>query len=582
MNFHRTRQMLARLSVGAQLGLTLAVVMAFAAISSSISLYSLHKLSENATEIDDKWLAGFKHVTAARAAAISLRDFEVKHSRATDKSYHAEYEDHMTASAEAFDKAIAAYDKLVAGDDEKTLVGAIASASQAYRATQQRVIALGREGKQQDAADISDGAASLQIDELLGALTTLADRGSNGADAAAAAAQELVREGRALVLGLLALGLVVGAGMVWLVTRQLLRQLGGEPRVAVRLAKAVASGDLTTEISLRTGDTTSLLASLQDMQASLAQAVQTVREGAESVAMGSTQIADGNTDLSSRTEQQSGALQETAATMEELGTTVSSNADSAGQAHQLARAACDVAQQAGDTVTRVVQTMESIRESSRRIADITSVIDSIAFQTNILALNAAVEAARAGEQGRGFAVVAAEVRNLAKNSAQSAKDIKALIDTSVMQVSSGSDLAQKAGATMSDVVTSTQRVTDLIGHISAASHEQSTSVGQVAQAVTQMDQMTQQNAALVEESAAAASSLKQQAQQLLQAVSVFTLDHGAAQLATPAPASVPASRLTQRPAELKAHAARPVARAGKPAKHAHARADTDNAEWTSF
>jgi methyl-accepting chemotaxis protein len=308
--------------------------------------------------------------------------------------------------------------------------------------------------------------------------------------------------------------------------RSIGRQLGAEPGEAAALARSVAAGDLSARIDLRTDDTSSLMAQLKTMQGSLAQVVSHVRQNAESVASASAQIAQGNNDLSSRTEEQAAALEETAASMEQLNATVRQNADNAKQANQLALSASTVAVQGGEVVDQVVETMKGINDSSKKIADIISVIDGIAFQTNILALNAAVEAARAGEQGRGFAVVASEVRNLAGRSANAAKEIKSLISASVERVEQGSALVDRAGATMAEVVGSIRRVTDIMGEISAASTEQSTGVAQVGEAVSQMDQATQQNAALVEESAAAAESLRGQAQQLVQAVAVFKLAQG--------------------------------------------------------
>ena len=293
---------------------------------------------------------------------------------------------------------------------------------------------------------------------------------------------------------------------------------------AVDLANAVAHGDLSQTIEVRGKDEVALLmTALSEMSASLVSVVASVRQGSDGVATASAEIAQGNNDLSARTEQQASALEETAASMEELGATVRQNADSARSANQLAMSASTIAVEGGNVVGRVVETMKGINESSRKISDIISVIDGIAFQTNILALNAAVEAARAGEQGRGFAVVASEVRSLAGRSAEAAKEIKALIGASVERVEHGTNLVDQAGVTMAEVVTSIKRVTDLMGEISAASNEQALGVAQVGEAVTQMDQTTQQNAALVEEMAAAASSLKGQAQELVQTVAVFRL-----------------------------------------------------------
>ncbi len=318
-----------------------------------------------------------------------------------------------------------------------------------------------------------------------------------------------------LAVVLLAIGLVVA--------RSLLRELGGEPEYANLITKRIADGDLSVDIALKPNDQSSLLHAIKSMRDSFTGIVGRVREGSESVATASSEIAQGNLDLSQRTEEQASALEETAASMEQLSATVKQNADNAKQANQLAQSASTVAASGGAIVGQVVETMKGINDSSKKISDIIGVIDGIAFQTNILALNAAVEAARAGEQGRGFAVVAAEVRNLAGRSAGAAKEIKTLINDSVSRVEQGTALVDKAGTTMTEVVGSIKRVTDIMQEITAASVEQSQGVSQVGEAVTQMDQVTQQNAALVEESAAAAESLKLQAQQLVQVVAVFKL-----------------------------------------------------------
>jgi len=316
--------------------------------------------------------------------------------------------------------------------------------------------------------------------------------------------------------------ILLGVGVT--MAQSILRQIGGEPADAVQLTRQMAAGDLSVSVHLREGDQTSLLHALRTMRDGVAGIVGRVRECSESVATASTQIAHGNLDLSQRTESQASALQETAASMEQLSATVQHNADGARQANQLAQEAATVAVTGGGIVGEVVETMKGINDSSRRISDIIGVIDSIAFQTNILALNAAVEAARAGEQGRGFAVVASEVRGLAGRSAEAAKEIKTLINDSVSRVAQGSALVDKAGVTMTEVVQSIQRVTDIMSEISLASTQQSEGVAQVGQAVAQMDTATQQNAALVEESAAAAESLKLQSQQLVQAVSAFKVN----------------------------------------------------------
>jgi methyl-accepting chemotaxis protein-1 (serine sensor receptor) len=376
-----------------------------------------------------------------------------------------------------------------------------------------------------------------------------------------------------------------------LITRSLARALGAEPAALGDAAQRVASGDLSPVPGAAAAHGSSVLASLATMQANLAEIVGQVRGASDSIATGSTQIATGNTDLSQRTEEQASALQQTAATMEELGTTVRHNADNASQANQLAVGASEVAVRGGEVVNQVVGTMKGINDSSKKIVDIIGVIDSIAFQTNILALNAAVEAARAGEQGRGFAVVASEVRSLAQRSAQAAKEIKTLITDSVTQVEQGSALVDQAGHTMQEIVDSIRRVTDIMGEISAASREQSTGVGSLGQSVAQMDQVTQQNAALVEESAAAAQSLQLQAQQLVQAVAVFRLPaRDGMSLAVPAAQGIrPAPRTTMpQPARIPVER-RKTPRIGSPAsgqagqQHTRATATAGGDDsWESF
>ena len=389
--------------------------------------------------------------------------------------------------------------------------------------------------------------------------------------------------------------IVVGLVVAWLFGLALIRNLSKSLGSAVDVAHGVAQGDLTQNIQSDGKDEVAqLMTALAAMTHSLVKVVSSVRQGSEGVATASAEIAQGNNDLSARTEQQASALEQTAASMEELSSTVKQNADSARTANQLAVSASTIAVKGGDVVGQVVETMRDINTSSRKISDIIQVIDGIAFQTNILALNAAVEAARAGEQGRGFAVVASEVRSLAGRSAEAAKEIKTLINASVEKVEHGTTLVDQAGATMTEVVTSIQRVTDIMGEISAASNEQALGVAQVGEAVTQMDQTTQQNAALVEEMAAAASSLKSQAQELVQTVAVFKLSGHAtqnrvaprmAQTAAPTLRAAPrvAPTVAQSPRTLKPNAApTPAKRLAPPAKPAASADATSNDDWESF
>ncbi|MBA4193401.1 MAG: methyl-accepting chemotaxis protein [Comamonadaceae bacterium] len=411
-------------------------------------------------------------------------------------------------------------DRQITSARGRELMAASATARAAFRDSMDRYLALIAEGRRDDAVQLlMDSLRPLQM-TYFKTIDASVDFQAEGAHAAGVQAESDVT-GLLTALGAsLLAAFAVAVGMASWIIRSITRPLNE----AVELARAVSAGDLTRQVQVRSRDEVGvLMAALGEMQAGLVRVVGQVRNGSESVSSASVQIAQGNQDLSSRTESQASALEETAASMEELSSTVRQNADNALQANQLAQTASTVAVQGGQVVSQVVQTMKGIETSSRKIADIISVIDGIAFQTNILALNAAVEAARAGEQGRGFAVVAGEVRNLAQRSASAAKEIKDLITESVERVASGTALVDRAGSTMNEVVDSVRRVTDIMAEISAASKEQSDGVGQIGEAVTQMDQATQQNAALVEEMAAAASSLRTQASDLVQAVAVFRL-----------------------------------------------------------
>jgi methyl-accepting chemotaxis protein len=404
-------------------------------------------------------------------------------------------------------------------------------------------------------------------------MTDLSKLKEENARAANQANKESYETSRTLMIVLVILSALSGAGLGALITRSLTRQLGGEPGYAAEVAERIANGDLHTEVALKDGDQSSLLYAMRCMRDRLAAIVAEVRTGTDAIASASQQIAAGNLDLSSRTEEQAGALEETASSMEELTSTVKQNADHARQANTLAASASAIAGQGGTVVAQVVDTMAAIDEASRKIVDIIGVIDGIAFQTNILALNAAVEAARAGEQGRGFAVVASEVRSLAQRSAAAAKEIKQLIGDSVSKVETGSKLVNEAGGTMGEVVTSIQRVADIMGEIASASHEQTEGIEQINQAIVQMDSVTQQNAGMVEEAAAAAEALQAQAAKLADLVSVFKV--GGQAIVSETVSKAAAAKVTAQ-VVAKAASRAAVARPARSALPAAARKSTPN------
>ena len=406
-------------------------------------------------------------------------------------------------------------------EEEKQLAGQFAEAREQFqREGLAPALAAARAGDNEALSALVHGKLATSYSAARDRLDTLIKYQLDNGKADYEASQASFTSFRLAVIGMLAAGVLLAAGIGWWLVRSITHPLDR----AVRAAQAVAGGDLTLEIEVHSADETGqLLGALRDMTASLSAIVGNVRQGTNAIHTAATEIASGNMDLSSRTEQQAGSLEETASSMEELTSTVRQNADNARQANQLAASASEVATRGGAVVAQVVDKMGAINESAYKIVEIITVIDSIAFQTNILALNAAVEAARAGEQGRGFAVVASEVRTLAQRAASAAKEIKDLIDNSVAHVEEGSRLVDLAGGTMQEVVNSVQRVTDVISEISSASSEQTAGIEQINEAVVQMDAVTQQNAALVEQAAAAADSLQDQAKSLAHAVGVFRL-----------------------------------------------------------
>ncbi len=510
--------------IGAKLAAVFVVVVA---MTIGLGLFALGKVSSvnaNVEDIATNWLPTIKVLGEMQNSVNEMRRAEASHIIFQDAAKKASQEQRIAELKERFAKQKTLYESMITPQEKDTyaMLQQHRDALYASMGTMIQKSNAGESGKA-DTEAYYNGESRTALQAVLDDIAKLLAINDSGADGAYKASQESYAQTRILIvcvlIGVALAASILGAWVTRLITRPLSQAIGA--------AQNIASGDLTVALQAEGKDETAqLLQALDAMRANLAKVVSNVRSGSESVATASAEIAQGNNDLSARTEQQASALEETAASMEELSSTVQQNADNSRQANQLANNASTVAMQGGDVVGQVVETMKGINESSRKIADIISVIDGIAFQTNILALNAAVEAARAGEQGRGFAVVASEVRSLAGRSAEAAKEIKSLINASVERVEQGTTLVDKAGATMAEVVSSIRRVTDIMGEISAASSEQSSGVSQVGEAVTQMDQATQQNAALVEQMAAAASSLKGQAQDLVQVVATFKLNPG--------------------------------------------------------
>ncbi|SOE73270.1 methyl-accepting chemotaxis protein-1, serine sensor receptor [Burkholderia sp. OK233] len=471
-----------------------------------------------------------RRAIAARNMALATKpeDFQV------EKAAEAQAQDDVQSRLQKLNEMIASATDT--SEKARNLVAEINRIETAYGPVAKEIVALA-------VANRRDEAVEKINHECRPLLAALVKATNDYTDYTRGRAEQIVQQGVdhcdnqrnvLITISLAAVFMAIVAGV--LIVRSLTRALGAEPGVLSEVTQRVAEGDLSPVKGAKEAPAGSVLASMGVMQESLVRLIGEVRTAADSIATGSSQIASGNVDLSSRTEQQASSLQETAASMEELTSTVRQNAENAQQASGLSANASEVSRKGNEVVNRVADTMGAISQSSTKIAEITGIIEGIAFQTNILALNAAVEAARAGEQGRGFAVVATEVRNLAQRSSSAAKEIKDLINTSVQKIRDGSALASDAGKTMAEVTQAIARVTDIMGEIAAASGEQSRGIEQVNQAITQMDEVTQQNAALVEEAAAASQSLENQGRQLNQAISFFRLDPGTLDL--PANATV--------------------------------------------
>ncbi len=570
--------------ISTRLTAAFALMVAIMLAITAAALLQMATMWKSTHEITANWLPSVEDVNKINTNTSDLRIFEMQHVMNTEEAAMGAIEKDIAGVLAEFDKNEKDYVQLISSPEERTLYDSFAADWKQYMQIHQQVLNLSRKNDNAAAQKLLEGESRKVFNRASGTLLKLVELNSQGSKNESTTAEQAFGTARTVLIGTCLVGLALALGVAVMLIRSITQPLA----VAVESIERVAAGNLSVRIETQAKDETGhLLRSLQGMQESLTQVVYTVRHGSDGVATASAEIAQGNNDLSSRTEQQASALEETAASMEELASTVKQNADSAHQANQLAVNASTVAIQGGEVVSQVVDTMKGINDSSKKISDIISVIDGIAFQTNILALNAAVEAARAGEQGRGFAVVASEVRNLAQRSAAAAKEIKTLIDNSVAQVDQGTNLVAKAGATMTEVVSSIRRVADIIGEVSAASNEQSLGVAQVGEAISQMDQVTQQNAALVEESAAAANSLHSQAEQLLQSVAVFKLGDTAQRPTaaatrpqvqrSPVPASGPA-----RPAAPTHKLAAQKLPAPKPAAPKAAPATADSDDWTSF
>lgn len=512
---------LSNFKISTKIGGGFFIIVVLTLVLGIISLVQLSRVASTTEDIASNKLVGVEMTGKLRDLLNEFRRNESRHLLSATRKEMKALEVNMADGAKALKELDALADRIFVSPAEIKMLADYRKNREVWLDVNLRMAPASRAGKQDEATELYNGESKTAFDATMAEVINLSDYNSKGAAIAWSAAKIVYSNARLMVIASIVLAVGLAAALAFLISRSIARPIGK----AVKAASDIASGDMTIALFARgTDETAQLLQSLESMRTSLAGVVTTVRQRSETVAIASAEIAQGNHDLSNRTEQQASALEETAASMEELGATVNQNADNARLGNELAVQASNVAVKGRQVVGQVVETMKGINDSSRKIADIIGVIDGIAFQTNILALNAAVEAARAGEQGRGFAVVASEVRSLAGRSAEAAKEIKLLINTSVERVREGTALVDVAGSTMTEMVSSIQRVAQIMGEISAATSEQSTGVSQVGEAVTHMDQVTQQNAALVEQMAAAASSLNTLADELVQTVAVFNLN----------------------------------------------------------
>ncbi|MFZ6731300.1 methyl-accepting chemotaxis protein [Undibacterium sp. Ji42W] len=553
------------------------------------SITMLAKVNQNAYELGTNWMPSVNAAMGIKERVSRIRSQEAQLVSAENAEEVEKYIGRTKEAITGLKENETDYARLISEPDEKKQFEEYSKSMTEYLQISDKMAALAKEGNSKDAMALMRGDSSKLNTKVRALVDKMVKTNVEGGVDAYKRGAESYESSRTLIIIVLvssiALGMLLAVAIARIVSRPL--------QDAVRVAQTVAAGDLTSHIESHTSDETGLLLqALKEMNQSLLKVVSEVRQGTDEIAAATKEIAEGNMDLSNRTENQASSLEETASSMEEITSTIKHNSDNARQANQLSHSASAVAQKGGDVVSQVVDTMGSINESSKKIVDIIAVIDGIAFQTNILALNAAVEAARAGEQGRGFAVVASEVRNLAQRSASAAKEIKELINDSVDKVGQGTRLVDQAGETMKEVVDSVKRVSDIISEITAAGTEQSAGIEQINVAVTQMDEMTQQNAALVEQAAAAAGALQDQAENLSRIVSVFKLDQN--HVITPKPASKPVAvasvsekplvRRLSKPAakpEVKP-VTKPAAKTTKPAAPRKEPVATATDDWEEF